>query len=677
MRTWAKVRVAGAAGWMTAAAVAATAGATEPAGAPAPAPAPLTAADFVREPQYLLAKISPDGRYLAVTYPKQGVYGLGIIDLQTMKMAGSLQLSHQQFIYDVWWVSSNRVVVAMAKSYGPLDPPSLTGELYGMDADGSSKQYLYGYQARQSVGTHIGGARREYLPAFFVSALPNDPVHALIAVSTANANPDFQLNRLDVMTGLRTPISTVPGLYPYRLDERHSVVADNDGQPRYAVSLLLPDQLAEHVRAPDGNGWKTVFSGADQRTSIVGLAPDGGSVYLSRAVDGNRLCLVSRNLSTLATETMACNEHVDLGAVTFVPRGQPIAVRFEDGLPQTRALGDSLQARAMRTLQKSFAGQRVTITSMSSDGNKMVVQVDSDRNPGDFYLFDLERRKLDFLLSLRPWIDPERMAPATPIELKARDGLRLDGYITSRQGLAKTAQPLVVIPHGGPHGVRDSWSWDPWAQYFAAQGYAVLQLNFRGSGGYGADHESAGYRHWGDTMQDDLTDAVRWAAAAGIVDPGRVCIMGASYGGYAALMSAVREPERYRCAVALAGVFDLSIQAHDSVTSNSRFGRAYLAEVLGTSEDDYRRHSPLSYLGRLKIPVLIAHGTADERVPFKQAKALRAELDRLHKPYEWMPFDGEEHGLYATAHHVKFLEASRDFIARAIGPGSVPPPPPP
>ncbi|WP_428310990.1 alpha/beta hydrolase family protein [Hydrocarboniphaga sp.] len=637
------------------------------------APEPTTLTQFAKHEQYIDARISPDGRYLAVTYPQDDVVGLGIIDLSSQKLTGTLRFSHQQHVNGFWWVSPERVVVAMAKSFGPLDQPYLTGELYAINADGSGKTYLHGYQGGTGTGTHIAGVRKEYAAAYMIDPLPRDPAHALIAVeSWRNHIPEYRIQLLDVRNGIKQNVSAITAGYL----GPGSVATDVAGHARYALGITDDLRRNEYLHDVEAGTWKLVQQN-DKYTSIrlVGVSEDARTVYLFSNQGSDRTCLRSRDLVSLELKTLACNEHVDVDGVPMsTENGRPVAVGFEDGLPSVELIEkDSTDAKAYKTLLKSFSGQRVRVTSKTLDGKQMVVAVNSDRNPGDFYLLDLTKMKAEYLFSSRPWIDPAAMNSATPIEVRARDGRLLSGYLISAGGIKPEKRPMVIMPHGGPHGVRDYWEWDMWSQYLASLGYAVLQVNYRGSGGYGSSFEHDGYRHWGTSMQDDLTDSVAWAVKAGIADGARVCIMGASYGGYAALMSAVKEPDLYRCAIAYAGVYNLATQSSDSDIARSHFGRDYLSEVVGVDKEELLRNSPISYIDKLKAPVLIAHGDADERVPFSQAKELRQELDRQNKNYEWMPFKGEEHGFYAEADEVRFLEAVRAFLARNIGVAAVTP----
>jgi dipeptidyl aminopeptidase/acylaminoacyl peptidase len=272
------------------------------------------------------------------------------------------------------------------------------------------------------------------------------------------------------------------------------------------------------------------------------------------------------------------------------------------------------------------------------------VFVYSDTSPGDYYLFDTQTKKADFVRAARSWIQPQLMRPMLPIEVTARDGLKLHGYLTRPAG--EGPHPLVVLPHGGPHGVRDVWGFDWEVQLLASRGYAELQVNFRGSEGYGMDFAAAGYGQWGASMQDDVTDATRWAIEQEIAHADRICIYGASYGGYTALMGAAREPKLYRCAIGYVGVYDLELMFKSGDIPDSRSGLAYLRKVLGEDSADLQARSPVNLADRIEVPVLLIHGKEDWRADYKQAKRMRSALESNTKPFEWMSLSREGHGVY-------------------------------
>lgn len=220
------------------------------------------------------------------------------------------------------------------------------------------------------------------------------------------------------------------------------------------------------------------------------------------------------------------------------------------------------------------------MTSATADGREVLLYVWSGRNSGNYFVFDTSDKRAERVFSRRGWFQPAAMPGSRYVSFAARDGMRLHGYLTEPVRSAYKPRPMVLLPHGGPYGIFDEWGFDDDAQILAAAGYAVLRVHYRGSGNYGGSYMQAGVRQWGARMQDDLTDATRWAIAQGIADPSRICIYGASYGGYAALMGAAREPDLYRCAAGYVGVYDLEM-VHRDASQGSRSGKTWALEWMG------------------------------------------------------------------------------------------------
>ncbi|MGH8027188.1 MAG: alpha/beta hydrolase family protein, partial [Pseudoxanthomonas sp.] len=295
----------------------------------------------------------------------------------------------------------------------------------------------------------------------------------------------------------------------------------------------------------------------------------------------------------------------------------------------------------------------------------LVVRTWSDTSPGDYYLYDTEDRRADLIFSQRSWFDSERMAPLRAIELKARDGLTLRGYLTVPKGAEAKNLPMVVVPHGGPYGVFDEWGFDDEAQMLSQAGYAVLRINFRGSGNHGRRFLNAGAREWGLKMQDDVTDATRWAIEQKIADPGRICIYGASYGGYAALAGVSKEPDLYRCAVGYVGVYDLTMM-HRVESRESTSMRNWTADWLG-QRDSLAAVSPTNTAARIKAPVFLAAGGEDETAPIAHSKRMAKALKASGVAVETLYFDTEGHGFYTEPHRREFYTKLLDFLSRNIG----------
>jgi len=296
----------------------------------------------------------------------------------------------------------------------------------------------------------------------------------------------------------------------------------------------------------------------------------------------------------------------------------------------------------------------------------------SDVLPGSYYLFDAKAGKMEWLVDQRPWIKPKEMAAMKPVRYKARDGLEIPAYLTLPSAGEQKNLPLLMIIHGGPWVSGDNWGFDPEAQFFASRGYAVLQPNFRGTLHYGWKHFSSSFGQWGLAMQDDISDGVKWAVDQGIADPKRVCIYGASYGGYATMMGLAKTPELYRCGINYVGVTDLNLNltATWSDYAESEYLRYNAKEMLGDVDKDaerLKRTSPVELASRIKAPVFMAYGAADRRVPIEHGQRMKSALESAgNKPAVWIVADGEGHGFRDPKNVKMVYEAMEKFLAENL-----------
>lgn len=322
---------------------------------------------------------------------------------------------------------------------------------------------------------------------------------------------------------------------------------------------------------------------------------------------------------------------------------------------------------AMNELQAeidgALAGRSNWVVSKNRDLNRFIVWTTRADDPGHFYFYDRNAGVMSRLATPIEDMKGKPLSPVKAIQFTSRDGLQIQGYLTLPRGSSGTNLPLVVVPHGGPH-VRDTWTYDADVQFLANRGYAVLQPNFRGSTGYGKKFLEKGYGQWGGAMQTDLDDGVAWLVSEGVVDAKRVCIMGASYGGYAALIAAITSPEVYRCAVSYAGVTDVNawMKSHRNDMLPTRY-RKWRQKVHGEEAAEVEVPSPIDLAGQVSIPVLLGHGTADDRVPFRQGEKMARALRRADKDVEFLKLKDAGHG-YEGADHVRFLNAVEAFLKK-------------
>lgn len=339
-------------------------------------------------------------------------------------------------------------------------------------------------------------------------------------------------------------------------------------------------------------------------------------------------------------------------------------ISYEDDRPRVKWL-DPDYAALQGEVDRTFPGKDNRIIDRSRDGDTVLLWSGGAADPGTYYVYHRQVRRMEIFASPYDKLLGLRFAPVKAIEYQARDGLTIPGYLTLPVGREPKNLPLIVHPHGGPFA-RDSWSFDPEVQFLANRGYAVFQPNFRGSTGYGRDYVSRGFGQWGTGMVNDIDDGVSWLIRQGIVDPKRICIVGASYGGYAALWSAIRDPERYRCAVSLAGVTDVKAQIRFDARSAvaPRYFKEWKKKVEGEERGDLDAISPLEQASRLSVPVLIAHGEKDSRVPPEQSHKLVKALEKMGKPVDSVFYPEAGHGFTRTEDSIDFMKRVEAFLAR-------------
>jgi TonB family protein len=354
---------------------------------------------------------------------------------------------------------------------------------------------------------------------------------------------------------------------------------------------------------------------------------------------------------------------VDVSDVRLSADGRRIeAVFYNAERPEVVWLDPSLKALQAR-IDKALAGKVNRILGTSRDGNMVLLSSSGASDPGAYYVYDIKAKRMNAFAAPYGNLIDHRFAEVKPVRYAARDGLSIPAYLTLPPGREAKGLPLVLMPHGGPFA-RDEYRFDPWVQMLASRGYAVLQPNFRGSTGYGRDYVEKGYGQWGLAMQDDLDDGLAWLVAQGTVDPSRVCLMGASYGGYAALWGAIRNPERYRCAISFAGVTDLrAMLKYDSkMLLAARYSKEWRQRVEGEEKRDLASVSPLQQAARLKVPVLIAHGRLDSNVPFAQGKEMMDALKARGIPAVAAWYEEAGHGFTASKDAADFLRRVEAFL---------------
>ncbi|GAB5487478.1 MAG: S9 family peptidase [Parasphingorhabdus sp.] len=326
---------------------------------------------------------------------------------------------------------------------------------------------------------------------------------------------------------------------------------------------------------------------------------------------------------------------------------------------------DDYFAKQQNMLNRSLPGQEVWIVSASRDKSKMIIFSTSPQDPGSFYLYEPTAKKMDRFAGVKDQIDPGKMATTTYESYTARDGTKIPTYVTIPKGRDPAKLPLIILPHGGPYGVRDNMDFNMETQFLANRGYVVMQPNFRGSGSYGEAFYELGEGQIGRSMQDDLDDGMDWLVERGIVDAKRVCIVGSSYGGYAALWGVTRNPERYRCAASFAGVTDFNKQLRfDRQFFKSRYSRKWREIIKGEDDFDLDDVSPVRMVDQLKRPILLVHGKKDSNVPYSQFTLYKDKLEDRGADAVFITYEEEGHGLVDFENRKDWLDQLDKFLAK-------------
>lgn len=621
----------------------------------------LTLEDYARQPQFLEIKISPTGKYLAATTRgEEGNIFLQVIDIKTNQIISVRHFTGRDSIGTINWANAERLLITLVRDIGALESPVSTGEIFAVNADGTNARMLTGYRSDTEKDA-----------ATVINYLPEDDKFVLIVTATPNRVGSFSLiKRLNIDNGRTRQIARAPM-------RSSGMITDNNGVARIAVGedQNNDNEMVLMYRKDERSDWQTLrrYGQRDGNFQPLVFMSDNLRILGLSDTQTDTKAISILNPETGKEEIIAHHPKVDVSPILSVKNGlvnEVIGAAFDYDIYDEvffADIEDKEFSSHLQGLRAAFPERRISISSGTRDNSLAILSVRSANHPVEFYIYDLKNRKLNYLLNTSPWLKAEQLAQTTSVFYKSRDGLDIHGILTLPKSKEAKNLPLIMLPHGGHHFVRDYLEMDRDAKVFAQHGYAVLQPNFRGSGGFGREFQQLGYQNWGTTMINDMTDGVMHLVNQGIVDKNRVCAYGASYGGYAALMSAVREPDLYKCTVGFVGVFDLNLMFTDGDIPQRKAGINYLEMAIGRDKERLDAQSPIKHLDKLKAPVFIIHGKEDQRVPIIHADRLRAELEKRNHPFEWMVKEKEGHGFYKPENNVERWQKMLAFFDKYIG----------
>ena len=605
----------------------------------------ISAADFAALPLLVKAKLSPDGHRIAAQNVVDGKTTIVVLDAEKPEQILRAIPITTASAYSLAWAGNRKLLLTVLKKEKLFGSEVPYLRLVSVDVESGAAQVL----DRKSTGIFAG------------DVLFADPTGSWAVVASQDSIYDYpSVKRVDLSTGNATVIERAKeGVWDW--------YADDDGVVRAGVSysgrkwtVWYRDKPEEKLRALKGKLDKKDEGAVDK------FIFRGNESWILTNERTGRFALYKYDTAS-ATVGDAIFEHpkVDVDDLLYDPAtGKIRAIEYEDDRQRVEWFDPEIKALQAR-IDKALPDTVNLPTDWSFDNKRVLVWSSSASDPGRYYLLDRKTRNMSPVIDPYPRIDASHLADVRSVHYQARDGLEIQAYLTLPKDRAAKGLPLIMMPHGGPYA-RDHWEYDATVQFLANRGYAVLQPQFRGSTGYGKAFVERGYGEWGRRMQDDLDDGIDWLAKSGQIDPKRVCIVGASYGGYAALWGAIRNPDRYRCAASLAGISDLpaQIKYDRKAFSATRYYREWRTKVAGVGNVDLKAVSPLSYVAQVKIPLLIAHGEKDDNVPPSQSRQMVSALTKANGPVTSMFYKDAGHGFNNAIDQEDWFKRLEAFLAK-------------
>ena len=599
--------------------------------------------NFFKNPEKIDYQVSPDGTYFSFMAPYENRLNLFV---QKIGSDTTIRITSEteRDITASMWAGNNRIL--FIKDTGGDE----NYQLYGVNIDGSD---LKSYTNFPNVRTTIIDPLRK--------------IDSLVIIGMNKRNPQvFDPYRLNLNTGELTLLAENPG-------NIQGWMTDHDGKLRVANAIVDGVNNQILYRETEDQPFQPVLTTNFKETvSFAVFTPDNKMVYALTNIGRDKTALVLMDPKTCEEkEVLYMNDKYDISDLNYSEKKNRLTVVACEGhKDMIRHYFDKEEEEIRKKLEGQLPGYNVGVTSMSKDENIRMIYAGNDRTYGTYYLYNVKENKLTKVADIAPWIKEEEMCAMNPITYTSRDGLTIEGYLTLPKGYtmenAKNL-PVVVNPHGGPW-IRDSWGYNPEVQFLASRGYAVLQMNFRASTGYGRKFTELGYKQWGQTMQNDITDGVKWLIKEGIADPKRVAIYGASYGGYATLAGVTFTPDLYACAVDYVGVSNL-LSFMNTIPPYWKPLLDMMHEMIGDPETDkemMEKYSPVFHVDQIKAPLFIAQGANDPRVNKAESDQMVEALKKRGVEVEYMVKENEGHGFSNEENKFDFYRAMEKFLDKYL-----------
>lgn len=598
--------------------------------------------NFFKNPEKSSYQVSPDGKHFSYMAPVNSRMNIFV---QEIGKTDAVQLTHEteRDVAGYTWANNNRIL--FLKDTGGDE----NYKLFGVDIDGNNLKGLTDFDKVRTT---------------FIDDLPDNETEVIIGLNKRDPE-NFDPYRLNVITGEMTQLAENPG-------NIQGWMTDHDGKLRVAIAMDVIDQILLY-REKESDEFKPILRTSFKETlSPMFFTFDNKHLYALSNIGRDKGAFVTFDPKT-AKEVEVLFEHptYDVGNASFSRKRKALEGVAWIEHRQTGRHYFSDEYKALREkLAEKLPGYQFGISSMTKDEDRMIVRTYSDKSLGAYYFYDSNTDELTKITDISPWLKEEEMSAMLPVTYQTRDGLTIEAYLTLPRGYTlETAKnlPVVVNPHGGPWA-RDSWGFNPEVQFLASRGYAVLQMNFRGSTGYGRDFWESSFKQWGLSMQDDITDGVNWLIEQGIADKNRIAIYGGSYGGYATLAGLTFTPDLYACGIDYVGVSNL-FTFLKTIPPYWKPLLDMMYEMVGDPVKDstlLAAASPVFHADKIAAPLLIAQGANDPRVNKDESDQMVEALKKRGVEVEYIVKDNEGHGFHNEENRFDFYRAMEKFLATHI-----------
>ena len=594
--------------------------------------------DFFRNPEKSSFNISPDGNHIAYMKPWKSRMNVFVMDMITKKEA-RLTSSQERGIYGFAWLTNKRIG-------------------YIKDEGGNENMHFYAVNIDKS--NEIDLTPFENVQARIIDDLEDDPNHIIIGLNKRNPQIHDPY-RINVNDGKMDMIAENPG----NISEW---MTDHDGKLRIAITSDGVNTSILH-RASESEKFESILT-TDFKVSVSPLffTFDNKNLYVASNRGRDKSAVFKFDLNNAQEEKLIFeHDEVDVSGLMYSRKRKVLTGVNYTVAKNEMTFFDTWRQDIQQKLEENLHGYEVGITSFSEDETKAVVVTYSDKSRGTYYYYDIDKNKLTELGEASPWLNEEDMSDMKPVQYRSRDGLVINGYLTLPKGTNGKNLPVIVNPHGGPWH-RDSWGYKSEIQFLANRGFAVFQMNFRGSTGYGREFWEKSFKQWGKSMQDDISDGVNWLIDEGIANPDRIAIYGASYGGYATLAGLTFTPDLYACGIDYVGVSSL-FTFMESMPPYWELYRKMLYEMVGHPDKDKEllaSASPLLHIDKIKVPLFIAQGANDPRVKKSESDQIVEALQNAGIDVPYMVKNDEGHGFYNEENQFDFYREMEIFLNKHL-----------